>query len=809
MRLSLQNSELRSRLAQSTAQINRFSRDAENRARGVQSAFDSIGRSLGAMGLAMGFAELSRQVFNTNVQFEKSISSLRSLTGLSGKELDYLKQQAIELGSTTTQSASQVAEAFRIIGSKQPELLKSKEALASVTKNAIVLAEAAGIEVPDAAKALTGALNQMGVGANKAEEYINILAAASQKGAADIPYLNTAIENVGGTAATLGVSFTQMVSAIEAIAPKFSDAGSAGTYLRNILLKLESSADKSLRPSVVGLNEAIINLSKKGWDATRMTEEFGLINVTAAMALVRSKDSYLDFTKSLEGTNTAYEQQKINNDNVAGAINSFKSAWEGLILSLQSSNGIIKISIDRLTGLINKMSEYADPLGTAKAEQKKDLSLKYKEDIKTKASEYVKLGMSEAVAQARATKDIIKQIEKDIFANQSQADRKKRSSSSSTLDKLYNTSKMETIISPLERGMLHGMVSNNETLAYSEAMVENLSSIKLEIEALQAPLQTATNKVDDLGNSLIKAGSGGKSIKELEKELSDLNAMFKDATSDSERSALRGKIESLKKTIKTLEDGERKAPELVKIEPPQIIPIQSKSINDLRSELKKLEDQFNSSTSDFERDALRGKIESLKKTVESLIGGSSIPNLPEINSPDLKSDKISSYDDQIKAISTLGSLFGNLTSMIQSDESAWGSWGLTTISTIAATIGQVAALFAAQAAAGIAEQSKLVFPYNIIAMSATAGALVSTIASIPKFATGGIIGGSDYYGDNVIARVNSGEMILNVGQQRNLFEAINKGDFSAGNNGSVSFEITGDKLVGVLNNYNKKKGKLR
>ena len=93
-------------MAQSTAQINRFSRDAENRARGVQSAFDSIGRSLGAMGLAMGFAELSRQVFNTNVQFEKSISSLRSLTGLSGKELDYLKQHAIELGSTTTQSAS-------------------------------------------------------------------------------------------------------------------------------------------------------------------------------------------------------------------------------------------------------------------------------------------------------------------------------------------------------------------------------------------------------------------------------------------------------------------------------------------------------------------------------------------------------------------------------------------------------------------------------------------------------------------------------------------------------------------------------
>ena len=44
----------------------------------------------------------------------------------------------------------------------------------------------------------------------------------------------------------------------------------------------------------------------------------------------------------------------------------------------------------------------------------------------------------------------------------------------------------------------------------------------------------------------------------------------------------------------------------------------------------------------------------------------------------------------------------------------------------------------------------------------------------PAFATGGIIGGRSYTGDKKLARVNSGEMILNRMQQRNLFDRINE-----------------------------------
>lgn len=43
-----------------------------------------------------------------------------------------------------------------------------------------------------------------------------------------------------------------------------------------------------------------------------------------------------------------------------------------------------------------------------------------------------------------------------------------------------------------------------------------------------------------------------------------------------------------------------------------------------------------------------------------------------------------------------------------------------------------------------------------------------------KFAEGGIVPGNAYNGDKVIARVNSGEMVLNKGQQANLFKMLNQ-----------------------------------
>lgn len=129
-----------------------------------------------------------------------------------------------------------------------------------------------------------------------------------------------------------------------------------------------------------------------------------------------------------------------------------------------------------------------------------------------------------------------------------------------------------------------------------------------------------------------------------------------------------------------------------------------------------------------------------------------------------------------------------------------------------------------EAVANAAESgSKMPFPMNIIAIAAGVAAVVAAIATIGSFASGGIVGGASKTGDRLLARVNSGEMILNASQQRNLFRVINTSaatlaaprksyEITANTNliehfakdkvneGHVTFRIDGRTLVGVLAN---------
>lgn len=105
--------------------------------------------------------------------------------------------------------------------------------------------------------------------------------------------------------------------------------------------------------------------------------------------------------------------------------------------------------------------------------------------------------------------------------------------------------------------------------------------------------------------------------------------------------------------------------------------------------------------------------------------------------------------------------------------------------------------YALSAATG--QAASLPFPANLAAIATVVGTLISVFATIKqmsnnKFAEGGIVGGTSYSGDKLFAMVNSGEMILNKRQQRNLSNMI------GGGGGQVEFHISGDSLVGVLNN---------
>lgn len=98
----------------------------------------------------------------------------------------------------------------------------------------------------------------------------------------------------------------------------------------------------------------------------------------------------------------------------------------------------------------------------------------------------------------------------------------------------------------------------------------------------------------------------------------------------------------------------------------------------------------------------------------------------------------------------------------------------------------------------------------IAAAQITAMLALIQASSIPMFAKGGIVGGTSTNGDKLLARVNSGEMILTQSQQATLFQLANgKGLNTNSSSGKeVVFRIEGDTLVGVLNNYNRRRRRI-
>lgn len=151
-------------------------------------------------------------------------------------------------------------------------------------------------------------------------------------------------------------------------------------------------------------------------------------------------------------------------------------------------------------------------------------------------------------------------------------------------------------------------------------------------------------------------------------------------------------------------------------------------------------------------------------------------------------------EDMNTALSSTGEIFGNLGSIMGSFGNDMGAWMLGTVGQIAQMIVQLNALATAN---GVASASKLPFPANIAAIATVVATIASVFSSLPKFADGGIVGGSSYFGDKLLARVNSGEMILNQGQQARLLSMTEGGNVRV--TGDV--RLNGKDIYISLRNY--------
>ena len=270
-------------------------------------------------GATLGFQKCAEEA----EKFEENLDNLSALTGLGGKNLSWLGDQAKEMSVKTTesgikikQSATDILDAFTKIGSQRPELLKNKEALAAVTEDAIILSEAAKIELEPATASLANVMNQFNEKSSSSRRIINELAAGSQTGSGDIQYLSNAIEKFGTSAYLMGMKTNQTIGVVEAIAPKFKDASQAGNSFDKVLLTMK---DKQIgyQSGLFNMNDALDELQTRFAKGEKASDLFGKEHAKMAEVLVMAKDDVIRYTEAVTGTDKALEQAAKNTNNRA------------------------------------------------------------------------------------------------------------------------------------------------------------------------------------------------------------------------------------------------------------------------------------------------------------------------------------------------------------------------------------------------------------------------------------------------------------------------------------------------------------
>lgn len=270
----------------------------------------------------------------------------------------------------------------------------------------------------------------------------------------------------------------------------------------------------------------------------------------------------------------------------------------------------------------------------------------------------------------------------------------------------------------------------------------------------------------------------------------------------------------------------------------EIVPVGS--IAELEKKLKDARDAFNRATTDEARaiaDALIKEISAKKALVEvqfkytgladvgvtsdNLLRTPSTPDFSSvdmsnvIHAPDVKvfdsytsmlHDVANENRDTIETFYGLGDAVAGLSNIVGENASKWMQWGANVLSAVGQGLPAIMAVISAKkaeatantasAATGAASSVAGIPVVGPVLAVAAVASILGALANLPKFASGGIVPGSSFSGDKVLARVNSGEMVLNHAQQNRLLNIANGG--GSGGGGDYRFEIEGRKLVAIL-----------
>lgn len=360
----------------SMGSLNDRLKQAERDATGAWSGFEAMAGRMTNVGATLtaavtapiiGIGAASAHAFG---QFESSMNRVSALGEITGKDLDKLKAQAIDLGAKTQFSAKQAADGMAELAAAG---FKTTDVMAAMP-GVLNLAASGQMDVGRAAEVAANVMGGFGIKAGEVGHAVDVMAKAAASGSLGVSDLAFTFKYVGPVATAAGISLEEVAAATTLLSNAGIKGEQAGTSLRGAIASLldpstkaatalerlgieTTTADGKLRPfsAIVG------ELGTKGATTKDIFTIFGRETASAMQALVSAGAPALQkmTTELVNSDGAAAKMAGTLQQGLGGAMERMKGSIETAGIALGESLAPTIITVAGLIeGAANKLAEF-------------------------------------------------------------------------------------------------------------------------------------------------------------------------------------------------------------------------------------------------------------------------------------------------------------------------------------------------------------------------------------------------------------------------------------------------------------------
>lgn len=368
--LDLDASKFKAGLKDAQSTLSEFTNQSNN----AGTRFEALGSSLKTVGstittaVSLPLLALGAGAIKTASDFEAGMSKVSALSGATGDDLKMLEDKAREMGASTKYSATESAEALSYMALAGWDA----EQMAAGLEPSLKLAGAAGMDLALATDIVTDTMSMFGMEASEAAKMTDMLAYAQANSNTDVQQLGEALKYCGASANAMGYDLADTTALLGVFADQGLKGSAAGTTLNAMFRDMKAKA-KDGAIAIGDTNVAIVDANGNYRDMTDILADVekateGMTQAERDMAL-----SSIWGTEALKGVNMAFEagvpkirefEEGIRNsdgaanemyetmqNNLQGAIDNMKSAFEGLLITI--GQRLIPIFQNLVEGITN------------------------------------------------------------------------------------------------------------------------------------------------------------------------------------------------------------------------------------------------------------------------------------------------------------------------------------------------------------------------------------------------------------------------------------------------------------------------